>query len=238
MLRMESFKAMQPRHIQRPNPHLGDPRKLFDVPLSIQTQVLQRDKNCCLFTGTIPRESTEVTWMVPPYFAWLAFPDSSPRETAGMSSKDLENSSNATLMHKDLIPYFNDNAFGVDIDDDYHIVVFREMGSARRLLPTHMPLREHDASFEMFLRGHFHSSLRANIVHGDIRDEYSTDDILTLMGELGVGQEDDDELAPMDDPRWQTMLGKEIWEEVLRQRISDADDRYDSDTEEYNEDAE
>ncbi|KAG7439887.1 uncharacterized protein BT62DRAFT_650930 [Guyanagaster necrorhizus] len=117
-----------------------------------------------------------------------------------MSSKDMENPSNAILMHKDLISYVDDEAFGVDIDDNYHIVIFREMGSARGLLPTRMPRRQHDASFELFLRGHFNSSLRANILHGDTREEYSSAAILKMMGELEVEQEDEDELAPMGDP--------------------------------------
>lgn len=33
-----------------------------------------------------------------------------------MGSDKLETPSNAVLMHKDLIPLFNDNAFSVDID--------------------------------------------------------------------------------------------------------------------------
>ncbi len=55
-----------------------------------------------------------------------------------------------------------------------------------------------------------------------------------MMEELGVGLEDDgDDVVPMDDPRWRTMLGKEIWEEVIRRRVGDADVGYDS--EEYDE---
>ncbi|KAK0436121.1 hypothetical protein EV421DRAFT_1981848 [Armillaria borealis] len=229
MVEMQSFKATQSTHIQDffAGRRLIDPRKI--------AQFFQRDESRCLFVGSVPRESTEVTWIVPPYFAWMAFPTSSQRETAGLSSRELEKSSNAVLMHKQLIPFFNDNAFNVDIDDNYHIVIFREMGSARSLLPTHMPPREHDPQFETFLRAHFHSSIRSTIFHGDIRNEYSTSTILRMMEELGVGLEDDgDDVAPMDDPRWQTMLGKEIWEEVIRRRIAEADVGYDS--ERYDED--
>ncbi len=114
------------------------------------------------------------------------------------------------------------------MQDDYRILIFRELGSARGLLPTHMPPRQPDPQFETFLRGHFHSSLRANIFNGDIREEYSTNTIVRMMGELGVGEEDEDDLAPMDDPWWQTVLGKEIWEDVMRRRIANADVGYDS----------
>ncbi len=120
------------------------------------------------------------------------------------------------------------------MQDNYHIVIFREMGSARSLLPAHMPTREHHPQFETFLRAHFHSSIRSPIFHGDITNEYSTNTILRMIEELGVGLEDDgDDVAPMDDPRWQTMLGKDIWEEVIRRRIANADVGYDS--EEYDE---
>lgn len=43
-----------------------------------------------------------------------------------------------------------------------------------------------------------------------------------------MGEEDEDDLAPMDDPWWQTVLGKEIWEDVMRRRIANADVGYDS----------
>ncbi|KAK0244908.1 hypothetical protein EDD85DRAFT_932866 [Armillaria nabsnona] len=237
MAETQLFKAKQSIHIEDflDGRRLTDPRKIFDVPPSIQTQVFQRDEHRCCSTRSVPPELTEVTGIVPPYFVWMAFPTRSQRETAVLSSRELENSLNAVLMHKDLIPFFNDNAFSVDIDDNYRIVIFGETGSARSLLPDHMPPREHDPQFETFLRAHFHSSIRWTIFHGDIRNEYSTNTILRMMEELGVGLEDDgDDVAPMDDPRWQTMLGKEIWEEVIRGRIANADVDYDS--EEYDQD--
>ncbi|PBK63548.1 hypothetical protein ARMSODRAFT_963152 [Armillaria solidipes] len=90
---------MQSKHLQDLlDRGLGDPRKL-QFELSIRTQVLQRDQIRCLFTGSLSL-STEVTWMAPPYFAYLAFPINSPREIAGLSSDDLEKPSNAILIHK------------------------------------------------------------------------------------------------------------------------------------------
>ncbi|SJL18555.1 uncharacterized protein ARMOST_22149 [Armillaria ostoyae] len=49
-----------------------------------------------------------------------------------------------------------------------------------------------------------------------------------FAAELGVGEEDKDNLAPMDDPWWQTMLGKEIWEDIMQWRITNVDVDYDS----------
>ncbi|KAK0441490.1 uncharacterized protein EV420DRAFT_1580193 [Desarmillaria tabescens] len=39
--------------------------KIFQTNADLQKRVLQRKTNCCLIPGTISRESTEVTWMVP-----------------------------------------------------------------------------------------------------------------------------------------------------------------------------
>ncbi len=35
-----------------------------------------------------------------------------------------------------------------------------------------------------------------------------------------VGSDDTVELAPMTDPRWQTVIGKSIWENVLETRMA------------------
>ncbi|KAK0441458.1 uncharacterized protein EV420DRAFT_1485623 [Desarmillaria tabescens] len=195
-------------------------------------------QNRCLFAGLLPQESTQVTWIIPPYFAYMpanAFPTCSPLDTRALSAEYLEtNPSNALPMHKDLIPFWNDNAFSVDIDDDYRIIIFREMGSARGLLPAHIPPPPSpNTDFEMFLRCHFHSSIHANILHGDVREDYTSQEIIQLMGDLGVGDGDEEgNFAPMDDPRWQTVLGKAIWEDVMRVTMSAAGGGYDSTEEE------
>ncbi|KAK0438720.1 uncharacterized protein EV420DRAFT_1486600 [Desarmillaria tabescens] len=59
---------------------------------------------------------------------------------------------------------------------------------------------------------------------GDLlRDPHTTREIIRLMG----GNEDED-MAPMDDPQWQTVLGKVIWEDVMWGREAG----YDGDNEE------
>ncbi|KAG7447851.1 uncharacterized protein BT62DRAFT_993424 [Guyanagaster necrorhizus] len=43
------------------------------------------------------------------------------------------------------------------------------------------------------------------------------------MSELGVGGKDgDDEMVPLSDPRWKTVVGKLIPEKVIRDRLADA----------------
>ncbi|KAK0430399.1 hypothetical protein EV421DRAFT_1935520 [Armillaria borealis] len=192
---MRSFRTMQREGIEKGiiYPELGDPRKL------VQKQVRQRDQNLRLFTGELPKGMTGLCWIIPPYFSRSVFPATDMFRPSGLSLAEMTVTSNCTVMHKDLIPYFLDNAFSVDIADNYRIIVFHDMGTVRRLLPKDMspPL-----GFETlkFLEAHFYSSLRANILHRDVRDEYGIPAIEDLMDELGVGSEDEDEMVPLSDP--------------------------------------
>ncbi|PBK94065.1 hypothetical protein ARMGADRAFT_1062813 [Armillaria gallica] len=85
---------------------------------------------------------------------------------------DLQVLPNANLLCKELIPYFQDNAFSVDINAPW------------QLLPTHMPRPK--SRLEMFLRAHFHTPLRANLLGGDIREDYPWAATVKMMGQLGV----------------------------------------------------
>ncbi|KAG7444595.1 uncharacterized protein BT62DRAFT_1007598 [Guyanagaster necrorhizus] len=224
---MHSFTAMQRIAIKDGDfySELGDPHTMFKVPSIIKDRVRQRDQNRCLFTGSQPQRAITVSWLVPPYCCEeVSIPPSVITERSGLYREDLTVPSNATVLHRDLVPYFLNNAFSVDIDDDYRIIIFREMGSIRQLLPTHMPAPcAQDQQFDMFLRAHFRSSLRVNILRGDIREEYDAGTIQRMMGQLGVGDDnDDDEMAPLSDSRRNSVLGQAILEEVMRERIARA----------------
>lgn len=79
-----------------------------------------------------------------------------------------------------------------------------------------------NSQLEMFLRAHFHTPLRANLLGGDIREDYLWAATVKMMGQLGVGGDDsDDEMLRLSDPRWQRVLGQVIWEEVMRGRIAE-----------------
>ncbi|PBK88540.1 hypothetical protein ARMGADRAFT_1033906 [Armillaria gallica] len=67
---------------------------------------------------------------------------------------------------------------------------------------------------------HFCVSLQANILGGDICEDYNHNDILSMMEELEVEGEDYSELLPLTDSRWQTVLGKAILEDVLLSKAS------------------
>ncbi|KAJ7160359.1 hypothetical protein C8R46DRAFT_815056, partial [Mycena filopes] len=119
---------------------------------------------------------------------------------------------NVLTMHSDLASHFHNNNFGVDVDDDYQIVVLRDMGPASSLLPRHLRRHSgHDEDADGLLRDHFKYSLCLMIMGGDIRETYSEEVILETMGELvGFGPEYDHTPVPLSDERWQTELGREI----------------------------
>lgn len=60
---------------------------------------------------------------------------------------------------------------------------------------------------DYFLHEHFKHCLRVHLLHGEINDDYPPEVIIKALRELGLWEEDDEE-APLDDPRWSTELGK------------------------------
>ncbi|SJL14934.1 uncharacterized protein ARMOST_18410 [Armillaria ostoyae] len=67
----------------------------------------------------------------------------------------FETASNAAFLHKDLIPFFHDNAFSVDVDDDYRVLIFRDIGPAEKLLPSHLRVSPNQGPEDWCLREHF-----------------------------------------------------------------------------------
>ncbi|KAK0435268.1 hypothetical protein EV421DRAFT_1740323 [Armillaria borealis] len=148
--------------------------------------VQERNRNQCFITGTSLQGDTDL-WMFPPAFYRMV------RVGYKRIPEFFETASNAAFLHKDLILFFLDNTFSIDVD-----VSYRQRG-ARRI------------------------SLKVNIRDGDIREDYPPAAVLDMMADLGVGSCGGDEaleLAPMTDSRWQTVLGQSIWENVLETRMA------------------
>jgi hypothetical protein len=64
---------------------------------------------------------------------------------------------------------------------------------------------------DYFLREHFRHCLRVHLLHGDIIVDYPQHVVTKALADLGLWERDDEE-APLDDPRWNSELGKEILE--------------------------
>ena len=74
---------------------------------------------------------------------------------------------------------------------------------------------------DYFLSEHFKHCLRVHLVGGDIHEDYSSDVIVKTLEDLGLSNwEDEDEVVPINDSRWDTELGKEILESHMRSKLS------------------
>jgi hypothetical protein len=80
---------------------------------------------------------------------------------------------NAFVLQKDLKVHFYHHNFAVDADDEYRIIVFRDMGDERTLLPTHLPrCPEHDDADAEFFRLHLRYSPNPTVLGGEISEIY------------------------------------------------------------------
>ncbi|KAF8512403.1 hypothetical protein JB92DRAFT_2830763 [Gautieria morchelliformis] len=125
-------------------------------------------------------------------------------------------------MCSDLSSLFHAKAFGIDINDDFRVVVFRNTGSVT--LPSHVPKSQNSASAgpgDRFLREHFRWCLLVNIFRGDISEDYNANSIIKVMEGLGMC-DGDTPLAPVDDERWDSVIGKELWEVPILDVFRDA----------------
>ncbi|PPQ69455.1 hypothetical protein CVT26_002865 [Gymnopilus dilepis] len=188
----------------------------YDFPTGFEDLVSARDAQKCMITGS--KERLGVTWIFPPPWA-----NAFSKKRYAHNHQALVVPSNAMLMQRDLIPAFHDNAFGIDVDDNYRIVVFHYAeGSKEALSPfcnepaylCHTPVCP---TMQVFLREHFRRCILVKFRGGDILEDYPSEMILETMEALGVGPDNDpDEVAPFTDPLWETPLGKEIFEDYMK----------------------
>ncbi|KIM36223.1 hypothetical protein M413DRAFT_449279 [Hebeloma cylindrosporum] len=96
--------------------------------------------------------------------------------------------------------------FGIDLEDEYCIVVFEPFPGSDELAGKHIhcdTLAKFNGQLDPFLRGHFRWTLCCQFVGGDIRSDYT---------EPGIDIMEDAQMNGVDlgEPFWQTRLGKEI----------------------------
>ena len=74
---------------------------------------------------------------------------------------------------------------------------------------------------DYFLREHFKHCLRVHLLNGDIHDDYPRDVITKTLEDLGLSNwQDEGDEVPIDDPRWDTELGREILNSHMRSKLS------------------
>ncbi|KAF8892781.1 hypothetical protein CPB84DRAFT_1783516 [Gymnopilus junonius] len=190
---------------QQPTSHLNKRLILNDSLADFEDSVLSRDGGRCSITGN--QQDVVVTWIYPP----LCFLHSGNVQYFN-NPKAMCIPSNAMLISKDLVSAFLNNAFGIDVDDNYRIVVFSDIGSTKESMPESaqglLNFSGSQGPDDKFLRLHFRHCLNVHLIGGDIGNDYSAEDIVEAMK--------DDGLVAFDDPRWMTPLGREIFEDYMK----------------------
>ncbi|KAJ7610008.1 hypothetical protein DFH06DRAFT_1346145 [Mycena polygramma] len=168
---------------------------LYKFSSKITQAVNARDKQRCRVTGST--DDAMLTWIVPPPWAWAAVNAGDPED---LDPTPFIVAANALTMRADLKVHFYNHNFAVDADDEYRIVILRDMGADQALLPSHLPQHpDHDDADVEFFRLHLRYSLNFMVLGGDVSESYPTHHILRTMEELGVRGEAC-EMAPLDDP--------------------------------------
>ncbi|SJK99123.1 uncharacterized protein ARMOST_02410 [Armillaria ostoyae] len=89
-------------------------------------------------------------WMFPPaFYRMCLYP--SLRDDYKRIPEFFETASNAAFLHKDLILFFLDNTFSIDVDDHHRVLIFRDMGPAQHLLPSHLQVSANEGPDEWYL---------------------------------------------------------------------------------------
>uniref|UniRef100_A0A8H7XZJ2 Uncharacterized protein n=1 Tax=Psilocybe cubensis TaxID=181762 RepID=A0A8H7XZJ2_PSICU len=150
----------------------------LNIPNEVEKAVAERDQGYCIMSGACGQDKVAVTWIIPPAFLPIV---SAVPGTGFKHYADICIPSNALTMHRDLVDDFWDNAFGVDVEDNYRLVIFRDLGQAGKLLEgiTTPFYRSQGRSGpdDIFFRIHFIQCLLTHFIGGDIKDQYTKDDI-------------------------------------------------------------
>ncbi|KAJ7155069.1 hypothetical protein C8R46DRAFT_1356334 [Mycena filopes] len=192
-------------------------RSVLDpFPPPVRDSVLARDGSCCTITGS---DGGVLTWIIPPVDSYETddFSSSNPWDITPFLVED-----NVLTLHPDLAHSWYSNHFSVDVDDWYRIVVLHPACAGQAHMPPHLPLHaRHGAGADHFLRLHFRFTLHLQLRGGDIVEDFSNGTIIAWMEALGVDHPEgcECEMAPLSDPRWQTVLGQAILQHVMQRRV-------------------
>ncbi|KIM36211.1 hypothetical protein M413DRAFT_449271 [Hebeloma cylindrosporum] len=170
-------------------------------------QVKARDEGVCWLTDEAAN-STVVSWIIPPL--WSKQVHSVERYDEDRDNEIIEGhklSGNAITLDARLAKPFMLNAFGVDVDNNYRIVKFRNAPKGvplQKFLPERCIAisKQHN---DRFLREQFKWCLGVQFLGGDVREDYPD-------GGAGLIDEAADFGIDLDDPKWHTPIGREIRE--------------------------
>ncbi|KAI0714377.1 cryptococcal mannosyltransferase 1-domain-containing protein [Cerioporus squamosus] len=192
------------------------------------------DKSC-IFTGSLT--GVEVGWIFPPTLSQFV-PRAASEIGIPRDEQTYATPSNLVTMRKDIFELFDENAFGIDVDDGFKIYKFLQSAANAVDLPEKLEASAVDQAMIPSLRAHLHWTLCLNFLGGAIDKDYPIPEIREFRAEMGLEHDPDVELVPLDDKRWDSPMGrdakklfklqgKEDEEEWRRlQRVYDADGNY------------
>ncbi|KAF9563479.1 hypothetical protein CPC08DRAFT_816568 [Agrocybe pediades] len=187
--------------------HLRNEFKI-DEQTNFKILASQRDETRCLITNTTGA-AQDVSWIVPPAF----MRQRDYYQSEGYKTyKDVRMLSNCITMRKELVTPFLENAFGIDVDDDFRIIIFGNVDETTRNLLEDAKyadgLRQacasgrEDVPKRCFLLAHFRWCLCSHFLGGDIKEEYGDLNKILAVMEQGEKAADDAQF-------WDTIPGRE-----------------------------
>jgi len=200
--------------------------KAYLTPLIIQ-KALARDRQC-IFSGVVPScdaDALVVTWVFPPFMGYKLSEDpwlesKYYRDPDACDLSELMVVQNAVSGRKDIVTLFWENKLGVDVEDDYRLILFEGSESLNSGAPLKSHLGLADGPYrpsDRFFRLHFEQCLAVSVCRGDIMEDYEEQEIESFMEELGVYDGEMD----TSDPRWSTPLGSHVHAYLVTQKMAE-----------------
>ncbi|KAF7374618.1 hypothetical protein MSAN_00346400 [Mycena sanguinolenta] len=179
------------------------------MPDALIDSAIQRDNGVCCITGRADGPTSTI-WVFPPMLAMFAIDE--------IDFDKYRTLDNIITINSELVDAFNQNAFTVDVDDDYRIIQFDNI--AGWTLPPRLAIMT--ATYE-FWRENFKWSLSTYFPGTDVRDDYPDTEPARLMQQLYDGE------ADLEEEVWSTGIGMEVLEQyILEAEWEDAGDGEDS----------
>ncbi|KAI1781668.1 hypothetical protein LXA43DRAFT_644714 [Ganoderma leucocontextum] len=181
--------------------------------LLIKAKLRPQSQGTCALTGSCGPE-TITQWIVPPPQAcnvsiFQAWPADMNRDEPGFIHV-----ANLISMRQDLYELFLENAFGVDVEDEFNIRIFHPSAKAVGL-PARLDISKADDHIQYFLGEHFRWCLNVHFHGGSIEDDalLGRERVKQFMNQLNFA---DDRGIPaassVKGEDWNTRLGEGILE--------------------------
>ncbi|KAH9478921.1 hypothetical protein JR316_0009384 [Psilocybe cubensis] len=209
---------------------------LFELNDIIINSVMRRDHGQCMITGVTNAEVVTAAWLVPPPFVEVM--KQLEYESEYKDPNQLYIPGNAITLQKDLADAFFENAIGIDVNDNYRVVLFRDIGpigepfkGATNIRPYFKQPMNRDrfkGPDDIFLRAHFLHCLYVNLYGGDITRQYTREVVDRQMQILRL----DGERRPLphNHPLWKKELSRVIYQYYYDSPYKSDDDAADEDS--------